>query len=157
VPFANSRRNPRLAASAKATTPGTCVPPTYPAAILTPRALLGVAAKVDAADVVMMALLRLAHTGEEGLRAVRAVGHLVVDALDDVTAVQIVPQATSSAIISVSRATRLRMKDKAAPSERKAIGRILPLRSRITTTHWRLSFWFLANRRSTRFSLRFAG
>ncbi len=44
----------------------------HPALILAPRAFLGAAAQIDAADVVMMALLGPAHTGEEALRAVRA-------------------------------------------------------------------------------------
>jgi hypothetical protein len=67
-----------------------------PAAIFTPRALLGVAAKIGAADMVVMTLLGSAHTREEGLRAVRAgavntVGDRVIDDLDRVAGAQVAP------------------------------------------------------------------
>ena len=66
--------------------------------ILTPRAFLGVAAEIDAADVVVVALLGAAHAGEEGRRAVRAstvqaVGNAVIDDFDGVAAGQRVPCA----------------------------------------------------------------
>ena len=45
------------------------------------------------------------------------------------------------------------MKLSAADSDRNTAGRVRPSRSRITTTTWRLPFWFLANLRSRRISL----
>ena len=62
-------------------------PVVHPAVILPPRALLGIAGEVGAADVVVMPLLRPTHPAEEALRPVRAgtvhrVGDLVVDPLD---------------------------------------------------------------------------
>ena len=97
----------------------------HPAVILAPRAFLGVAAEKDAADVVVVALLGAAHAGEEGRRAVRAstvqaVGNAVIDDFDGVAGWPARSMRPDSfTMISVSRATRLRMKgQEASPSER---------------------------------------
>ena len=71
-------------------------PVVHPAVALLERALLRVAGQVSARDVVMVPCLGTAQAGEEAFRAVGAgdavaVGELVVDALDDVVAVQRVP------------------------------------------------------------------
>ncbi len=64
--------------------------------ILAPCALLGVAAKVDARNVVMMASLGAAHPGEEafgliGAGAGFAIGQRMVDDLHSVAAGQFIP------------------------------------------------------------------
>ena len=81
----------------------------------------------------------------------------MVDGIDYVTAAEAFQAVLSSTIIFVSGATRLQMKERAALSDWKALGRTLPSRSRIKATHWRLPFWLRRRRLSTRFSLWLAG
>ena len=63
--------------------------------IFTPCTLLGVSAKINASNVVVMTSLGVPHAAEEALRsvcasAVVAMGELVIDGLSDVARVQVV-------------------------------------------------------------------
>ncbi len=68
----------------------------------------------------------------------------MVDPADREPAVQVVPGACFVAIRDVPRSTRNAIWDSAADSDLNTSGRVRPSRSRITTTTWRLPFWFFA-------------
>ena len=138
------------------------------AMILAPPRLLGVAAQVQAGDVVVMADLGPADTAEEALRLIGAgvvAGILdgVVDALGLEARVQRVPGTGLVGMHGAGAVDRALMKSSAASSVLKTLAIVRPrdvpsgARSRTTTTHCRLPVWFSARRRSRRSCLRFSG